>query len=143
MTAPALVIKRTLPAPINAVYAAWTDPNLMAKWFAPGTRSATDIICEPVEGGRFRIVMLNDDGDTSTTSGVYKQVIPNRKLVHTWQWKGSDIESQVTVELKSLEDELTELTLTHELLSDLDSQQQHEEGWTGCLEKLDQLFAVA
>lgn len=143
MTVPALIIKRKLHASINAVYAAWTDPSLMAKWFAPGTRQATDILCDPVEGGRFRVVMLGDDGNKSTTTGVYKQVIPNRKLVHTWQWADSDVESQVTIELKSLADELTELTLTHELLSDLESQQQHNTGWTGCLEKLDSLFAVA
>ena len=143
MTAPALVIKRKLPAPIAEVYAAWTNPDLMAKWYAPGTRRATNIICEPVEGGRFRVVMQADDGNSSTTSGVYKQVIPNRKLVHTWQWEGSEIESQVTIELVSVQDDLTELTLTHELLSDLESQQQHNDGWTGCLANLETLFAVA
>ncbi|MEM7465967.1 MAG: SRPBCC domain-containing protein, partial [Pseudomonadota bacterium] len=108
MTTPALIIKRTLPAPVDDVFAAWTDPSVMAKWFAPGTRKATDIICDPVEGGKFRVVMLADDGNKSTTSGIYKEVIPNRKLVHTWQWEGSDHQSQVTIEFDSVEENVTE-----------------------------------
>ena len=143
MPTPALIIKRRIPASVGEVFNAWTDPKLMAQWFAPGTRQATDVICEPKEGGRFRVVMLAEDGNKSTTYGIYKQVIPNKKLVHTWQWEGSEVESQVTVELKSIDENQTELTLTHELLSDIDSRALHHEGWDGCLLKLDALFAVA
>ena len=52
-------------------------------------------------GGRYRIVMRTSDGEEHDVSGVYREVVPNEKLVFTWAWRSTpERESLVTVMLK-------------------------------------------
>ena len=70
-------------------------------------------------------------------SGVYREVIPQRKLVYTWAWKSTpERESLVTVELRAAGGG-TDLTLTHEQFYDEEARDRHEHGWTGCLGRLE------
>ena len=95
-----LTLHRTLDAPVEAVYAAWTDPETMRRWFAPGDLAVARAVAEVEVGGTFLIEMRGQNGESHVTRGVYREVVPNRRLVHTWQWEGSDVESLVTVELE-------------------------------------------
>ena len=53
-------------------------------------------------GGRYHMVMKSPDGEEHDVSGVYREVIPQRKLVYTWAWKSTpERESLVTVELRA------------------------------------------
>ena len=76
--------------------------------------------CEPVPaetdarvGGRYRIVMRAPDGEEHDVErDVYREVVPNEKLVFTWAWQSTpERESLVTVELKP-DGDGTLLTLT-------------------------------
>ena len=109
----------------------------MRQWYAPGEAQAAEVECEPVVGGRFKVVMKGPDGQTHTTSGTYSEVVPGQRLVHSWQWEGSDSRTQVTVEFKVVDDQVTELTVTHELFADNDARDAHGEGWESCLGKLE------
>ena len=134
-----LVLKRTLAAPVEKVWRAWTDPAQMARWFFPNERwnqSTLDI--DPVPGGRFSVKMNHSDGDVFHLTGHYVEVTPRERLVFTWSGKHGDDctdESLVTVELKPAAAG-TELTLTHERITAAEEREQTQAGWTGCLETL-------
>ncbi len=87
-------------------------------------------------GGRYRIVMRSPDGEQHDVSGVYREVVPNEKLVFTWAWRSTpERESLVTVVLRSAGGG-TELTLTHEQFFDEEARDKHRHGWDGCLARL-------
>ena len=136
-----LTLHRTIDAPVETVYDAWTDPEAMRKWFAPGDLSVARAVAEVEVGGAFLVEMRGANGERHVTRGVYREVVPNRRLVHTWRWEGSDVESLVTVELEPAPEGATRLTLTHARFADAEARDRHEEGWTGCLAKLEALYA--
>ncbi len=134
-----LLVKRTFKAPVERVYAAWTDAEQIKRWFAPGTMSVPMAEADARQGGRYRMQMSEGDGDCAfhTTGGVYREVIPNQRLVFTWQWEGSDLETLVTLEFKSLSAHETELTLIPEGFDSEETRDKHGQGWDGCLAKLE------
>lgn len=136
-----LVLSRRVPATLAEVYRAWTDPQIMSQWYAPGDMKVAEIDCEPVVGGNFRVVMEAPNGDRHITTGTYTEIVPGRKLVHSWQWEGSDSQTQVTVEFEAVDSALTELTLTHELFPEKHARDMHQEGWTACLANFEKFVA--
>jgi len=88
-------------------------------------------------GGRYRWLMQSPDGEHHDVGGVYREVIPNEKLVFTWAWKSApERESLVTLTFKP-DGDGTIMTLTHEQFFDEDARDRHQHGWTGSMEKLD------
>jgi uncharacterized protein YndB with AHSA1/START domain len=128
-----IVIRRVLPAPVEEVFAAWTDVEGMQDWFSPfGTGSMT-ADCRP--GGRFRLVM-SDGAQSIEHTGEYRIVDPPNLLVFTWrsQFTGGR-DTVVTVRLSAAGDGQTNLELTHELLPE-DEVQPHTGGWGIILDRL-------
>ena len=149
MTAPrpleqeiSLTLHRTIAAPVETVYAAWTDPEQVRQWFAPGALAVARAVAEAEVGGTFLVEMRGTDGERHLTRGVYREVIPNRRLVHTWRWEGSDVESLVTVEFEAESAGTTRITVTHARFADPESRDRHEGGWSGCLAKLTARFTA-
>ena len=74
-------------------------------------------------------------------SGVYREVVPNEKLVFTWAWRSTpERESLVTVSIKP-DGAGSLLTLTHEQFFDEPARDRHEHGWIGCLNKLERYLS--
>jgi uncharacterized protein YndB with AHSA1/START domain len=94
-------------------------------------------------GGRFRIVMLkSSNGEQHDVSGVYREVVPNEKLVFTWAWKSTpERESIVTVTFKA-DNGGTSMTFVHEQFFDEDARDRHQYGWNGSFEKLGNYLAA-
>ena len=135
--ASSLTIKRNFPASRERLFAMWTNEDLLKTWFCPGKDMTIPVAeTEPREGGRYRIVMQNKDGETYSPSGVYETVVPNEKLVFSWKWADSDVVTRVTLEFRAVSDDETELTLTHEGFPDTAMRDLHGEGWDGCLSRL-------
>src|ERR1700687_4790416 len=142
VTRPSLTFKRRLNASPEKVYAAWTDPKKIIRWFGradakPGSFQA-DI--DARIGGRYR-VSFSTDGEYYEVGGVYREVVPNRKLVFSWAWHSTpERESQVRVSLQPYGDG-TLLTLQHEQLFDSAARDGHERGWLASLDKLETYLA--
>jgi uncharacterized protein YndB with AHSA1/START domain len=132
-----LTIKRRLRAPPAKVYRAWTHPQKMIRWWAPEQAETLRAEADARVGGRYRIVMRTADGEEHSVSGVYREVIPNEKLVFTWAWRSMpERESLVTVLIKS-DGDGSFLTLSHEQFFDEAARDAHRSGWTGVLDKLE------
>jgi uncharacterized protein YndB with AHSA1/START domain len=139
-TKPSLTLKRRINAPPAKVYAAFTEPETIARWFGPQGVQKVEAETDLRVGGRYRIVghMAND---THEVGGVYREIVPNEKLVYTWAWKSTpERESLVTLLFKP-DGGGTILTLTHEQFFDDDARDRHQNGWNGALDKLEKLFA--
>ena len=140
-TKPSLTLKRRFKAPPAKVFAAWTDPEKVKRWMGPGEVKALRAECDVRTGGRYRWVMQTPTGEEHDVTGVYREVIPNEKLVFTWAWRTTpERESLVTVELKP-DGDGTLLTLTHEQFFDEQARDGHRGGWNGALDKMEKLFA--
>jgi serine/threonine protein kinase len=135
-----LIYHRTIPAPIEKVFEAWTKPAVMTKWFAP----TDDFLPSEVEvdlriGGKYRVDMRpKDSTDVYLHRGQYCRIEPPRLLSFTWcpEAHGSDTpETQVTIELRP-NGNSTDMTLIHERFQDEADRDRHNMGWTGCLGRL-------
>jgi uncharacterized protein YndB with AHSA1/START domain len=114
----------------------------LKRWFAPSEKTVVPLAEADVRvGGRYRIVMRTANGDEHRVGGVYKQVVPGRKLVFTWAWESTpERESVVTVEIAPTAGGC-ELTFTHERFFDETARDRHQEGWTASLRRLEGYLA--
>ena len=135
-----LTLHRVIDAPVEAVYAAWTEPEMLRRWLAPGNATVVRAVAEAAVGGTFLVEMRGAGGRRWLTRGVYREVLPHRRLVHTWRWEGSEVESLVTVEFEPEPAGRTRLTLTHSRFAEDEARDEHVRGWTGCLAKLEALW---
>lgn len=78
-----LVLERTIAVAPDRVWAAWTQPELLMKWFtpAPWKTVACDIDVRP--GGRCHTTMESPEGERFPNEGCYLEVVPDRLLVFT------------------------------------------------------------
>jgi uncharacterized protein YndB with AHSA1/START domain len=139
---PSLSLSRRYPVAPEKVWRAWTDAEAVKKWWGPDAGEAVSAAELDVRvGGRFRIVFGGPDGTAHECAGVYKEVVPNRKLVFTWSWPRTTPErvSVVTIEFKRVPDG-TELDFRHEQFFDEKARDDHKRGWTGLLEKLERFL---
>ncbi|HUB17442.1 MAG TPA: SRPBCC domain-containing protein [Acidobacteriaceae bacterium] len=136
-------IRRVIRASRQRVFAAWTKPEELKKWLAPGPMSVVSAETEPQVGGRFRMTMkgsmdgLPENAERRVSvEGEYTKLLPNELVSFTWRpdWN-ADGESQVTVRLRDVEGG-TEMLFTHERISSADSSAGYNRGWASCFEKL-------
>jgi uncharacterized protein YndB with AHSA1/START domain len=139
-TKPSLTLKRRFKAPPAKVFAAWTDPEKITRWMGPGEVKAVSAECDVRVGGRYRWLMRAPSGEEHDVGGVYREVVPNEKLVFTWAWKSTpERESLVTILIKP-DGDGSLLTLTHEQFFDEDARDRHQQGWAGALDKMEKLL---
>ena len=139
---PSLALKRRFKATPAQLFQAWTQPEKMIQWWGVTGHPNTPIAeTELKVGGRFRVQFWTPNGEQQNVSGVYREVVPDRKLVFSWAWQSTpERESHVTVDLKPDQDG-TLLTLTHEQFFDEKARDDHRRGWTQALDNIERLFA--
>jgi len=137
-----LQLERTFDAPREEVFRAWTDPEVLRRWWAAQPTWESPLAETDVRvGGRYRLSMRDpDSGEEHTVGGEYVEVTPPERLVYTWTWEGSDEDSTsagsiVTVEFREDGDGTT-VVLTHDGITDGQSRDNHAHGWSGCLDNL-------
>ena len=136
-----LVLTRVLPASREKVFAAWTEEALIKQWFCPQEGMTVPVAeFDAREGGTYRLVVEDAEGKTYSPSGVYEKVVTDEQLIFSWKWADSELITRVTIELRALGDNETELTLTHEGFPETEIRDRHIQGWEGCLAKLPDVF---
>jgi uncharacterized protein YndB with AHSA1/START domain len=103
----------------HRVYAAWTEPRLLARWLVAEGETVTSIVSEGRKGGQFRLSAQHANGQSYILSGRFVDLAQDCRIVLSWFYEGP-IEalrtklSIVTAELRNIGDDLTECTVTHE-----------------------------
>jgi len=104
-TADAVIVERTLNAPVARVWKALTDVDQMREWYFDLKEF------KPEVGFEFEFVIEHEGNNYHHLCRVV-EVIPERKIAYTWCYKGEPGDSLVSIEL-SPESEKTRLKLTH------------------------------
>ena len=134
---PALVVTRTFPASQERIFKAWTDAGQLSRWFAPSDDYTTKADVDLRTGGAYRIEITHSGGNVHTVIGTYQIIDPPKKLAFTWNWDGSAApDTLVTIDFNAIGNS-TEVVMTHEKLPTMESRDQHEKGWIGCMSKLE------
>src|SRR5688500_8659939 len=82
-----LSLGRVFEAPRELVFAAWTRPDLLKRWYGP--RGWSLVVCEIDlrEGGAWRYVTRQPSGREVGQHGVYREIIMGQRIVHTEAWE--------------------------------------------------------
>jgi uncharacterized protein YndB with AHSA1/START domain len=72
---------RDIPASPERVFAAFSDPVRLARWWGPAGFTNTFNLCELKSGGRWSYVMHGPNGANFTNESVFVEVEPPRKVV--------------------------------------------------------------
>lgn len=135
-------VRRFVPARPHEVYRAWTEPELVQRWFKPRGGSSAGAEMDVRVGGSYRWGMKLL-GHVYYAVGEYIAVEPPHRLVFTFGWERTLLvrltDSLVTVDLADLGDR-TEVVITHERLADRGQRVLHGEGWRVCLRNIERLY---
>ncbi len=78
-----LQLEREVDVPPEAVWAAWTQPDQLVKWFTPAPWTTAECQIDLRPGGMFRTVMRSPEGEDFPNVGCYLEVVPYERLVWT------------------------------------------------------------
>jgi uncharacterized protein YndB with AHSA1/START domain len=134
---PSLAIDRHYPVAPEKVWRAWTDPQVIEKWWGPGQDPVSLAEIDLRVGGRFRIIFGGPQGTEHECAGEYREVVTNRKLVFSWFWPRTTPErvSRITILFQPAKGG-TDLKFLHEQLFNEAVRDSHKRGWTEFLGKL-------
>ena len=138
----ALTLERTIAAPPEKVFDAFTQAETLAGWFSPSDQYTSTVPeCDARLGGRYRIEMRHSGGNVHVVYGVYERVARPTELVFSFAWENMPERghSRVTVTFEKAGTG-TKLVIFQEQLPSAEMREAHNAGWGGCLVKLVQLF---
>lgn len=151
-----VVIERVFDAPVEKVWAAWSEPEQIKKWWGPTGFRAPTVEVDFREGGKYFFSMQSDEwenGREMFSTGTYKEIVPLKKIVCTDSFadeRGNvvsashydmpaeiPLELTVTVEFEDLGDGRTKMTLTHVGMIPSESDDMTN-GWNQSFDKLEE-----
>jgi uncharacterized protein YndB with AHSA1/START domain len=147
-----LRMKRTMPFPRERVFAAFSQPEQMDRWMC---RDAKNHQIKYLKfdfrvGGGFDLEIHTPNGHVYAMHNTYMEIVKPQKIKFSWSYRhiapdGKPLEDDslegtlVTFEFHDRAGS-TEIELTHELLPNARQVEDHRQGWSGCLDKLDELL---
>jgi uncharacterized protein YndB with AHSA1/START domain len=137
-------IRRRLSVSVERVFAAFSDPRLVAQWLRPSPEVMLTVLAFDFRpGGAYRFAYDVPDGRRMIVGGTYSLIERPTQIAFSWLIEPPDehagIESEVTVTLVASAD-ATELTIRHAKFGRADANARHADGWRGALEQLDRLL---
>ncbi|HXQ89298.1 MAG TPA: SRPBCC family protein [Solirubrobacterales bacterium] len=86
-----ILVTRELDAPPHLVYRAWTTPELVARWWTAKRGVAKSMEIDLRVGGSWRYVMETFEGQEVAFHGVYREIVPDERLVTTEVYEGAPL----------------------------------------------------
>jgi uncharacterized protein YndB with AHSA1/START domain len=83
-----ILIERAFDAPRHLVYKAYTTPELVKRWWHAKRGEVTLVEIDLWVGGKWRYVMVTDDGTEVGFHGEYREIVPSERLVATEVFEG-------------------------------------------------------
>jgi uncharacterized protein YndB with AHSA1/START domain len=72
---------REIPAPLEQVFAAISDPKRLARWWGPAGFTNTFNVCEFKNGGRWSLIMHGPNGHNYPNENVFAEIESPGKVV--------------------------------------------------------------
>jgi len=91
-----IVLTRVFQAPRQLVYDAFSKPEILKKWFGPRGWALVTCDVDPRVGGGFRFVLRSPEGRDLGMRGVYRELVPPERSVHSESFDDFPGESLVT-----------------------------------------------
>ncbi|MGI8715710.1 MAG: SRPBCC family protein [Solirubrobacteraceae bacterium] len=139
-----ILIAREFDAPAQLVYRAFTEPELVSRWWSGRRGEVTVCEIDLRVGGRWRYVMIANGGFEVAFHGDYRELIPDERVVSTQVYEAfPDAEAIVTTTMVERDGRTTMTTLVQH------SCQEHRDGHVnsgmegGMQESFDKLEEVA
>jgi len=138
-----LLITRVFDAPRHLVYRAWTEPELIEQWWHANRGTVTSIEVDLRPGGRWRYAMQAAGGFEVAFWGVYREIVPNERLVSTEVFEGAPEAEAVTTTTFAEADGRTTVSILvehqNQQFRDLHLQSGMEDGLQDALDLVDDL----
>jgi uncharacterized protein YndB with AHSA1/START domain len=99
-----LVWERTFDAPRELVWAAFTDPERVPRWWGPRGTTTEVVEMDVRPGGKWRYVSHGPDRDDVPFMGEYIEIEPNERLTWTFIVDLDGIRDHVGIESFEFED---------------------------------------
>jgi uncharacterized protein YndB with AHSA1/START domain len=131
-------IERTFEASAEAVFDAWTSPEVISRWFRPrqGWREA-DAEVDLRVGGQVRVVMRTPDGEPVRAGGEYTVIERPNRLAFTWTFE-DDPSNEQLIELEFTErDGVTTVRFVNSDISGEGRRDAQYEGWSTCFDEME------
>ncbi len=130
-------MERTYQAPAQAVFDAWTSPEVMRRWWhAEHDWETTVAEVDLRVGGAVRVVMRDPhEGVEYGGGGHYTDIDPPRRLAFTWRWDNDDRRQLIELDFV-VAGGATTVHFTHSNLWDEESVRSHEGGWSNAFDNL-------
>jgi uncharacterized protein YndB with AHSA1/START domain len=131
-----LVVRRRIRATAEKLFAAWTQPTLLVRWWGP-----QGVACPVAEldlrvGGSYRIANQFPDGTVVWIAGTFEVIEPPYRLIYTWKLESQNGPVERVTGCFEAHGAATEVVVTHERIPDEAARTGHERGWIGCLDGL-------
>lgn len=129
-TPDSFTISKTYKAPIAFVWQALTDKDMLKEWYF---NFAADFKLEV--GAVFEWEAGEPNGKQWLHRGQMLEIVPQQKLVHTWEYPGYSGSSTLSWELSALDENHTQIVLTHTFNNPFDKNEaalrkvNFENGW--------------
>ncbi len=132
-------LQQRFNAPRDRVFRAWTDPEVLKRWWCPDGWKPVEIKVDLRPGGTYRIGMQKLAGGVPVyVDGVFLDVLVPERLVYTWRWKNAFEgmpETCVTVEFLERRG-ATEVLLAHANLPEIPICLHHRSGWIAAWDRI-------
>ena len=135
-------MKRVLPAAPPAVFRAFSESDVLARWWGPADFVVPSLEFEPRAGARYRIEMQPPEGDPFYLTGQFREVEPPASLSFTFAWEDpdpDDVETLVELSFKDI-GRRTEVGLTQGSFTTEARRALHRDGWGDSFDKLERLL---
>jgi uncharacterized protein YndB with AHSA1/START domain len=134
-----LLIIRTFDVPASVLFALWSKPEHIKHWMGPSNFTCPEADIDFRVGGAYRILIASPEYGENRFGGVYREIVPNRRLVFTFAWDNdgpsAGIEMLVTITFEE-QGGKTVQTLHQRPFPSVERRDSHVDGWTKALDKL-------
>ena len=99
-----IIIEREFDAPRELVFKAFTDPELYVQWIGPRELEMTLQTFEPRNGGSWRYIQKDADGNEYAFHGVNHEVLSPERIIGTFEFEGLPEKGHVVLEMARFEE---------------------------------------
>jgi uncharacterized protein YndB with AHSA1/START domain len=137
-----LEVSRLINASPRRVFEAWTNPDMIIRWWGAGGVTCPAAEIDLTVGGTYRIANQTPDGATMWITGTFNRIEPPSALAYTWAMEpiAPDTAYSLVEVAFDPKPDGTLVTVQQTQIPSIEALDTHLEGWLGCLDGLDRLL---